>query len=476
MPFKSEKQRRYLWANEPEIAREWTDRYGASQGGITRLPFQDGTILPQPRPSEEDLATFALTGADLTGNTYFDPVISDDYMKAFKVAQAYSKQKPPNWTNREWNEMNMMVPRKGIQLDLGDTLGGGIHRIPVDTGQGYSSNIRHGTASSLVRDDVAKWWDPSSVTMTPWGEEKYLKEPNLWAKTMGHLVSQLGGAAEEGIIGNFFSNPKQTLEDYLSNFAGTSQTDYYTTPEQKAAQLAKYYSGEGFIPNTLASLASENFKSLDRDELAKNIIQPDGSLMTMGPNFNYGKTQAEPSDINAPFMNYPVSDDLEMYANTGEFEEEEVDENGNPIWEGIKTVGRYFNPFKKTFNPLGFLPRNLPNRTQVTPRDRAINRAYMQQYGVGTDDTGRMTGGLFAGKNAPGTSAFGSANIYDMANKWHKKYGGMNYKTKKQQEKQKKIANIVKSQQTGGNNGGNNNSGGGWRGGAPTHSTRDDLM
>ena len=45
MPFKSEKQRRYLWANEPEIAREWTDRYGASQGGITRLPFQEGTPL-----------------------------------------------------------------------------------------------------------------------------------------------------------------------------------------------------------------------------------------------------------------------------------------------------------------------------------------------------------------------------------------------------------------------------------------------
>ena len=33
MPFQSEKQRRYLWANEPEIAREWTNRYGANQGG-----------------------------------------------------------------------------------------------------------------------------------------------------------------------------------------------------------------------------------------------------------------------------------------------------------------------------------------------------------------------------------------------------------------------------------------------------------
>ena len=37
MPFQSEKQRRYLWANEPEIAREWTDRYGAKQGGIAAL-------------------------------------------------------------------------------------------------------------------------------------------------------------------------------------------------------------------------------------------------------------------------------------------------------------------------------------------------------------------------------------------------------------------------------------------------------
>jgi len=28
MPFKSE-QRRYLFANEPEIAKRWTDKYGS---------------------------------------------------------------------------------------------------------------------------------------------------------------------------------------------------------------------------------------------------------------------------------------------------------------------------------------------------------------------------------------------------------------------------------------------------------------
>jgi len=29
MPFKSEKQRRYLWAKHPDIARRWTKKYGS---------------------------------------------------------------------------------------------------------------------------------------------------------------------------------------------------------------------------------------------------------------------------------------------------------------------------------------------------------------------------------------------------------------------------------------------------------------
>ena len=44
MPFKSEAQRKYLWANEPEIARDWTDTYGSgiarALGG--RIPYQRG--------------------------------------------------------------------------------------------------------------------------------------------------------------------------------------------------------------------------------------------------------------------------------------------------------------------------------------------------------------------------------------------------------------------------------------------------
>ena len=29
MPFKSEKQRKFLWANEPKVAKDWTQRYSS---------------------------------------------------------------------------------------------------------------------------------------------------------------------------------------------------------------------------------------------------------------------------------------------------------------------------------------------------------------------------------------------------------------------------------------------------------------
>ena len=51
MPFQSEKQRRYLWANEPKIARDWADTYGS------RIEKNDGGIM-NPRLVPH-------TGADL---------------------------------------------------------------------------------------------------------------------------------------------------------------------------------------------------------------------------------------------------------------------------------------------------------------------------------------------------------------------------------------------------------------------------
>jgi len=32
-PFRSEKQRRYLWMNEPKLAKKWTKKYGSKIDG-----------------------------------------------------------------------------------------------------------------------------------------------------------------------------------------------------------------------------------------------------------------------------------------------------------------------------------------------------------------------------------------------------------------------------------------------------------
>lgn len=29
MPFKSKRQRNWMWANKPELAREWAEKYGS---------------------------------------------------------------------------------------------------------------------------------------------------------------------------------------------------------------------------------------------------------------------------------------------------------------------------------------------------------------------------------------------------------------------------------------------------------------
>ena len=67
MPFKSEAQRKYLWANEPAIARDWTDTYGSrikkDDGGIMRVGLKKGSSR-QPGIETSNLGQ---TGKSTTG-------------------------------------------------------------------------------------------------------------------------------------------------------------------------------------------------------------------------------------------------------------------------------------------------------------------------------------------------------------------------------------------------------------------------
>ncbi len=45
MPFKSEKQRKYLWANEPEVARDWVNEESLASGGMLKKAIANNTKL-----------------------------------------------------------------------------------------------------------------------------------------------------------------------------------------------------------------------------------------------------------------------------------------------------------------------------------------------------------------------------------------------------------------------------------------------
>ena len=73
MPFKSEAQRKYLWANEPEIARDWTDTYGSRihklHGGITHADGRRGFPGGSGREGDTPMGTTS-SGALSSGANY----------------------------------------------------------------------------------------------------------------------------------------------------------------------------------------------------------------------------------------------------------------------------------------------------------------------------------------------------------------------------------------------------------------------
>ena len=54
MPFKSEKQRRYMFANEPEIAKNWTNEHGGR-----RERLASGGVIKKARANKMKLADYS---------------------------------------------------------------------------------------------------------------------------------------------------------------------------------------------------------------------------------------------------------------------------------------------------------------------------------------------------------------------------------------------------------------------------------
>jgi len=101
MPFKSEAQRKYLWANEPEIARDWTDTYGSgiqaahggiigSVGGTSRQKYQEGEIVGEEMEGAE-MEGAEMEGAEMEGAMMQSKEVLTELYEAL-IAQGLSPQ------------------------------------------------------------------------------------------------------------------------------------------------------------------------------------------------------------------------------------------------------------------------------------------------------------------------------------------------------------------------------------------------
>ena len=198
MPFKSEKQRRYLWANEPDIARDWTDTYGSRihkyDGGIARIGLKMGgnpwswlfRILPHLKQEEDDddLNWFQNQAQNITGgigNLFtYRPATQGAYghtpmqlnrMNALGGWYSEPARARRRWEKRQTNILNRAAAGKPVgnvnkllgQHGYQSTPGGGLqftgrHEGNPSAGAGYSRSDSGWQSSPFNKGGLATLW------------------------------------------------------------------------------------------------------------------------------------------------------------------------------------------------------------------------------------------------------------------------------------------------------------------------------
>ena len=182
MPFQSEKQRKYLWANEPAIAREWTDKYGS------RVKKANGGSFWDPRNS---------------------------YTAAFV-------------NNKLTPFINNLMNRSEIDA-LEESYGWGSGGLP--------SIARHASAGSNVSDKIADFiggrFTGGAGQPPPDAVSQFIGDVGSWGLgARNEIPGIIGGITGRDLMFGKVNPAKyraETLEDFKANTLGTFRTPYGRT-------------------------------------------------------------------------------------------------------------------------------------------------------------------------------------------------------------------------------------------------------
>ena len=206
MPFKSEAQRRYLWANEPEIARDWADTYGSrikkSDGGITNVAIQGGVDNYLGEQPQVKAPRKWQSGPDspATELAYITEAEKDLILKANIHG---GLEGGPNMGPSGIMSLDSFGDVGGGGASGGDTdAGGGASQGPGTGGGGFSGqNTNTTTDREFDRQKQAQIGRLQNAERFQARDLGYNERANIANRTYGPLQKYTG---ERGFLGNLF--------------------------------------------------------------------------------------------------------------------------------------------------------------------------------------------------------------------------------------------------------------------------------
>jgi len=391
MPFQSEKQRKYLWANEPAIAREWTDKYGS------RVKKQEGGVSATWFP--------AFNNKSINIDPYIYP---EAHGKKYETRHQWAKNTPQyhrditenyfDELSKNWSQIPYIGKPAAAAIELAAPVGTGVMSLPYDT---YSAFKKFG-------ENPEKYADPGK-----WSKiNAYF--PDLADTNVAGILSALDREDMFSALGNRFVGAARPLANRIQSGWDAIKNEFGGSAE--AADLS------GMIPKNLEKTIEEGMQSYKKSNEISPALR---KAIEEGTSYNEWDRIPNEKYHGLPIQRISLNqDEDDPYALT-----ERLMRRGD-----FRPSSSYpsYNAWQMRAAQAPGLKRNIGRvmdflrgpGTRLTPAQQRANQNYMTQHRITRNpQTGRMQGGLFAGQNAPGTSYFGSKTFQEMANKNIQKWG-----------------------------------------------------
>jgi len=403
MPFQSEKQRRYLWANEPEIARDWSKKYGSRvrkvNGGIM------DKIMPYVYP-EAHGEKYSTRGQWAKNTPQYHRDITENYFDEL---------------SQNWSQLPYVGKPAAAAIELFAPAATGAMSLPYDT---YSA-FKKFYDNPQKYEDAGKWSKVNDIF------------PGLADTNVAGILSALDREDMFSAAGNRFVGAARPLAQRMKKGWDAIKNEF-----SGSAQAA--------TPDAI----TRAMQTRGPDHMQRRTNFPTASHMRRQTNFPTSTAQ-QFANLGQPHKGFEQSGaDLDKWGNR-RMDQEKL--NQYPQKKGLGSgITAAWNSLKES--PLGSAVGQAFKGQQLTPQQKQMNKQFFQTgnmgrpVGIGTQQNPfQMTSGPFQGMNAPGKSAFGSPTSQAMAQKWMDKFGGVDHQTQKMIDKKAQISQIAQ-----GNQGGNN--------------------